>query len=376
MTWGILDKHAHKEAGSVRTSDIHILLCDFAKLPWIPTAVVAAYNMLGTMQRDSHRPVRLRETKIEARPGTPLLRPMAALATRELPAPTSDQAYCDVSALECGFIEIPLLWVIDTAEEGDKSVLPVLAFLIRHSTNGDVLLFDLGVRKDMENLPTMYHGRINGMGFLTTVPEDAVDALAKGGLAPTDVTTVCYSHLHYDHIGDSRPYTNATFVVGAAARPLVEHGWPEDPKSLFPQDLLPEGRTRFLDNPGMWPPLGPFPHALDVYGDGSLYIVDAPGHMLGHINLLARTSADGGWIFLAGDSAHDRRLLTGEAGIPNHGLLGCAHGDKVATAEHIVRMRALEVEYPRVRVLLAHDVPWYDANKGGLAFWPGTIPSL
>lgn len=198
------------------------------------------------------------------------------LATRELPAPASDQAYCNVSALECGFIQIPLVWVIDTAQEGDTSVLPVLAFLIRHSTNGDVLLFDLGVRKDLEALPTAYHGRINDMGFRTSVPEDAADALAKGGLAPADIATVCYSHLHYDHIGDSRPYTNATFVVGGAARPLVEHGWPEDPKSLFPQDLLPAGRTRFLDDPEAWPPLGPFPHALDFYGDGSLYIVDAP----------------------------------------------------------------------------------------------------
>ncbi|KAL1945740.1 hypothetical protein VTO73DRAFT_1742 [Trametes versicolor] len=301
---------------------------------------------------------------------------MTTLATRELPAPTPDQAFCKVSALECGFIQIPLVWVIDTAQEGETSVLPVLAFLIRHSTKNDTLVFDLGVRKDIEALPTAYHGRINGMGFRTTVPEDAADALAKGGLAPTDVTTVCYSHLHYDHIGDSHPYANAVFVVGAAARPLVEHGWPEDPKSLFPQDLLPEGRTRFLDDPAGWPPLGPFPHALDFYEDGSLYIVYAPGHMPGHINILARTSADGGWIFLAGDSAHDRRLLTGEAGIPSHGLLGCAHGDKVAAAEHIARMRALEVGYPRVRVLLAHDVPWYEVNKGGPAFWPGMISSL
>ena len=47
-----------------------------------------------------------------------------------------------------------------------------------------------------------------------------------------------------------------------------------------------------------------------------LYVVDAgDGHVAGHINVLARTSEDGGWIYLAGDSAHDRRLLTGPLNI-------------------------------------------------------------
>ncbi|KAI0666547.1 Metallo-hydrolase/oxidoreductase [Trametes maxima] len=295
----------------------------------------------------------------------------------DLPAHGPDQAYCDVSALEGGYIEIPLEWVIDTAKAGDKSTLPALAFVLKHSKTGELLVFDLGIRKDIENLPTGYLNRINSMGFRTTVPEDAADSLAKGGLAPEDVKLICYSHIHYDHIGDSRPYTNATFVVGAAARALVAHGWPEDPASLFAQDLLPPGRTRFVDPAGPdWAPLGPFPRAHDFFRDGSVYLVDAPGHMPGHINVLARTSPDGGWIYLAGDAAHDRRLLTGEAGIPHHPAFGCAHGNREEAAETIARIRALMETYPRVRVMLAHDIPWYEVNKGGPGFWPGVIDSL
>ncbi|KAI0633699.1 Metallo-hydrolase/oxidoreductase [Trametes polyzona] len=293
----------------------------------------------------------------------------------DLPSHSPDQAYMNVSALEAGHIRVPLDWIIDTAKEGETSQLPALSFLLRHSKNGDVLVFDLGIRKDWHNVPPAYLQRIEKMGFAVDVPEDVVDSLAKGALAPTAVTHVCYSHIHFDHIGDSRPYTNATFLVGAAAQPLAARGWPEDPDSLFAQDLLPAGRTRFLD-PAEWPPLGPFPHALDLYGDGSLYIIDAPGHMPGHINILARTSPDGGWIYLAGDSGHDRRLLTGEARIPFHEIFGCAHRDREAAAEHLARIRALMGTYPRVRVLLAHDVPWYEVNKGGPAFWPGVIDSL
>jgi hypothetical protein len=50
---------------------------------------------------------------------------------------------------------------------------------------------------------------------------------------------------------------------------------------------------------------------MDLFGYGSLYIVNAPGHLPGHLNLLCRTG-DRNFVYLAGDSCHDPRLLTGE----------------------------------------------------------------
>ena len=123
----------------------------------------------------------------------------------------------------------------------------------------------------------------------------------------------------------------------------------------------------------LYSPFGPFDRALDFFGDGSLYIVDAPGHLPGHVNVLARTSADGGWVYLAGDSAHDWRIITGEDRIATQPM--CIHADKEQAEAHIARIRELRAN-PRVRVLLAHDVPWYEENKGGDAYWPGEIKSL
>ncbi|KAI0633731.1 Metallo-hydrolase/oxidoreductase [Trametes polyzona] len=284
-----------------------------------------------------------------------------------LPVRLSDQAYCEVSALEAGFVRVPLGFLIDTAKEGEMSDLPVLAFLLTHSKSRDRFLFDLGIRKDIHNLPPKSRQSLDKLSFIVSVPDDIVDSLAKGGLAPTDVKYVCPSHIHFDHIGDPSLFPTAEFLVGADAQPLIAHGYPEDPASSYAQDLLPADRTQYL-NPAGWTPLGPFPHALDFYGDGSLYIVDAPGHMPGHLNVLARTSADGG--------AHDRRLLTGEAGIPVHPVYGCPHGHKEQTEETISRIRELERMDSRVRVLIAHDVPWYQANKDSSAFWPRKIESL
>ena len=298
----------------------------------------------------------------------------------DLPADKPGQAYCLVSALEAGFCELPLEYLIDTAKPGERANLPCLAFLLRHTKTNETFVFDLGIRKDHENFTPAYLERIRHMTFKLAVPSDAADALAKGGLAPHDITYVCYSHLHFDHVGDRTPYTRATFLVGADARPLVEAGYPHDAQSLFDVAVLPtDGRTRWLDPSDQgWQPLGPFPHALDFYGDGSLYVVDAgAGHMPGHLNVLARTSDDGGWIYLAGDAAHDHRLLTGAARIPEHDVFGCAHRDKAQAALHIARIRRLAETYPRVRVMLAHDVPWYElVRESGRGFWPDTIDSL
>ncbi|KAI0648973.1 beta-lactamase-like protein [Trametes meyenii] len=255
-----------------------------------------------------------------------------------LPLPTNDQAYLEVSALYAGTVDSPLAWVLEDAKDYERIQFPALAFLLRHAAKDDKFLFDLGIPPNWRDFPPAIMERFFEH-FNIVLEEDAVAALAKGGLQPTDITHICYSHVHLDHIGDSKPFTNATFFVGELAKPLVEDGFPTNPNSPVPEDLLPEGRTTFLD-PTNWPPIGPFPHTLDFYGDGSLYIVDAgPGHCPGHINLLARTSADGGWIYLAGDSAHHWSLITGEGRIAKTAHLGCAHIDVAAAEEHIARIR-------------------------------------
>ena len=296
-----------------------------------------------------------------------------------LPPPAPNQTFCRVSALENGQQgKVPLAWIVDGADENVKMDAPIISFLVQHPKNGYKVIFDLGLRKDWEtSLPPHFVERIRDtMGFEMQVPLDMIEALAKGGAKPSDVSHVCISHIHFDHFGDAALFPTSTFLVGEGARPLIEDGYPKNPESVVPSDVVPLERTTFL-NPEGWPALGPFPHALDFFGDGSMYVVDAGhGHIAGHLNLLVRTSADGGWIYLAGDTVHHWSLLTGEAKIGRSAKFGCAHHDLGAAEEHIARVKALTKENPRVRVILAHDIPWYEENKNGLAFWPGAITSL
>jgi len=293
-----------------------------------------------------------------------------------LPAPTSDQAFCNISALEGGsLIASDDLFIAD-AIPGQKSTLPALCFLIHHSKRPEKFLFDLGINKDLSKYPPEAQARIAQLFPLGDAPS-CLESLSKGGVSPDDVDFVCVSHVHWDHTGDTHAFKKSTFLVGGDCQPLLEDGYPKNPASRFASDLYPAERTRYLPT-SEWPPLGPFPHAYDFYDDGSLYIIDSPGHVAGHINVLARTSSDGAWIYLAADSAHHWRLLTGESqiktGMP-YGLHFCMHADKHKAEEHIAHIRELR-KLPRVQVILAHDGPWYSSNKGGDAFWPGKIQPL
>ncbi|KAF5315159.1 hypothetical protein D9619_007211 [Psilocybe cf. subviscida] len=298
------------------------------------------------------------------------------MTSESLPPPREDQPYFNVSVLEGGFIDNKDEMFITNAEPGKVTRNPVLSFLLTHSLSGKKVLFDLGVRKDWENYPPVVVKWINSI-YPVDVKQDVLESLSKGGMSPHDIDFVCLSHLHWDHTGDPHLFKHSTFIVGGKSEALLDKTYPNDPEALYPENLLPPGRTLLLDL-ASGDPIGPFPHALDFFNDGSLYLVDAPGHLPGHLNALLRTSADGGWMFIAGDSAHYWKLITLEAQIAvNHGGPGpsCAHHDKKATEEHILRINKLW-KTPRVRVMLSHDEPWYAKNKGGDAFLPGTLPSL
>ncbi|EJF55789.1 Metallo-hydrolase/oxidoreductase [Dichomitus squalens LYAD-421 SS1] len=293
-----------------------------------------------------------------------------------LPPPGINQAFCDVSALEAGYVTAPLACFLTDVGDDEFFTVPTLSFLVRHHANDDTVIFDLGLRKEWKKLPPgLVSYFTEQLHFQLNIKQDVVDSLAQGGTKPSDIKRVFISHLHFDHFGDAALFPTSQFFVGEGGRALVADGYPKNPSSFLPIDLLnalPKERTRFLDVASA-PALGPFPHALDFYGDGSLYIVDAPGHLPGHINVLARTSADGGWIYLAADSVHDWRIMTGEGKISTEPF--CIHANKAQAEVTIERIREVN-KIPRVRVLLAHDRPWYDLNKGGDAYWPGEIKSL
>ncbi|KAI0662115.1 Metallo-hydrolase/oxidoreductase [Cubamyces menziesii] len=298
---------------------------------------------------------------------------MTSPSTPTLPDPGPDQAYMEVSALEAGQLELRMRLFVAGSSPTESKLAPSLAFHLRHSASGQQLLFDLGIRRDLDSHPPAVR-QLNA-GRAVIVSQTVEESLRKGGVEPTDVKTIIISHLHFDHVGQCSSFPNATFILGHEAKDFLAHAYPSDPDSLCLQSAVPSARTRFL-NSEFTQTIGPFPRACDYFGDGSMYIIDAPGHLPGHLNVLARTNATGSWLYLAGDTAHDTRILTGErevaVALQPDGHFRCIHLDKEKAEEHIRLARTL-LDVPKVLVLLAHDYGWYEENKGGEGFLPGCI---
>ncbi len=163
--------------------------------------------------------------------------------------------------------------------------------------------------------------------------------------------------------------------------------------SFFEADLLPPDRTIELSNPyeeveegtkpkedlnqaktgpdffQEWKPYGNLPRVLDIFHDGSVYIVDAPGHLPGHINILAKTGPMTS-MYLAGDACHDRRIMRKERQIgewhDEHGHICCIHADKKLAEQTIERIQ--ELESKGIEVVFAHDFEWEEDPKNQSRF--------
>jgi glyoxylase-like metal-dependent hydrolase (beta-lactamase superfamily II) len=202
--------------------------------------------------------------------------------------------------------------------------------------------------------------------------------------------------VHWDHIGEPRDFPGSTFVVGSGAWALLQGSSSSlrGGHSFFEADLIPKSRTIELIDPistreqniqrepkddtrkpdfyQPWTAHLNFPHTIDVFQDGSLYIVDAPGHLPGHINLLANTG-NNKLVYLAGDACHDRRIMRQEKEIGTwsdaEGHTCCIHANREVAEQTIDRIRKLEEK--GIEIIFAHDVEWERDPKNKSCFLGG-----
>jgi glyoxylase-like metal-dependent hydrolase (beta-lactamase superfamily II) len=120
---------------------------------------------------------------------------------------------------------------------------------------------------------------------------------------------------------------------------------------LLPDDF--EQRMALL--PGMaGPPIGPFPASLDLFGDGSVRLVDLPGHAEGQVGAFVR-GADGVEWFLAADACWSRTTIFSDERRPPHLWLHRAIAvDRALQELTYARLRDLRRSHPRVEIIPSH----------------------
>lgn len=215
----------------------------------------------------------------------------AALAACTPPAQEAAPSI-ELYAMDCGRAAFSDIGVFadDHSFDGQSRELIVPCYLIRHPS-GD-LIWDTGLPEAIADMPD----GLSPPGFPARfmVPTKLTAQLAQLDLTPADIEYVSFSHMHSDHTGNGNLFAAATWIVDADERARMfdaEHR--ADPADFNNYNQLENAQTRLIEGDGDY----------DVFGDGSLTIIQTPGHTPGHTVLLVRLP-NAGPVLLTGDMWH------------------------------------------------------------------------
>ena len=125
--------------------------------------------------------------------------------------------------------------------------------------------------------------------------------LAEVGYRPEDVTYLAFSHYHFDHTANANMFKTSTWIVQEAERNamLAAIGGTKLPGGSQPTpdhyNELKTSKAIVLANMDQY----------DVFGDGSVVVMPAPGHTAGQ-QVLVLNLPKTGKVMLAGDLYHFR----------------------------------------------------------------------
>jgi N-acyl homoserine lactone hydrolase len=175
-----------------------------------------------------------------------------------------------------------------------RTQLSVAAYLVVHPKG--TLMWDTGAIADDSwtagSRPVKRHLVLsNGQDRDVTIRTPLARQLTAAGYAPRDITFLSFSHYHWDHVANGNLFAGSTWLVRQADRDrMFPASTPIPPyPSVF--GYLQNSKTTVIAG------------EHDVFGDGTVMILPAPGHTPGH-QVLSVKLAKTGVVVLSGDLYH------------------------------------------------------------------------
>lgn len=176
--------------------------------------------------------------------------------------------------------------------------VPVSAYLIEHPKG--LILVDTGWHEDMRVNVRKHLGFLASTIFSGILPpgQSIREQLQYLGYTDKDLDLVVLTHLHSDHVSGLKHVAGAKRIIVSSLE------WQSAQKDSTYIPSMWEGvNMEKFDMKDI--PHGPYKKGMDLYGDGSIYLVFTPGHSVGMISLLVKT--DNGWVLLGSDVGYARK---------------------------------------------------------------------
>ena len=240
-------------------------------------------------------------------------------------APVSAQPAAEVALtrLDCGTPQAPTevnLRFSDTYSYGGLKIQFVYScYLIKHG--GNYLLWDTGHSMTAPNVAPKV---------------SVVDQLAQLGVKPEQIQYVGISHYHADHTGQVASFPQSMLLIGKGDWDAITSSKPAAGVNAPPFAHWVSGGGK----------VEPLLADKDVFGDGTVLILNTPGHTPGHRGLLVKLKEKGN-VLITGDLAHFRENYDGN-GVP---WFNASRADSLASID---RFKKLAANF-KATVIIQHD---------------------
>jgi glyoxylase-like metal-dependent hydrolase (beta-lactamase superfamily II) len=259
--------------------------------------------------------------------------------------------------LEAGHCTHPEFTVIEGGSR--KHVrFPATVAVIEHSSLG-VFLFDTGYsprfHEQTRKLPEKLYALTTPV--FVRPEETALHQLKAKGIRERDISHVILSHFHADHVAGVADFSHSTYVYqgigydavsGLSSLGRTRAGFLA---GLLPDDFNLRSRKLGADSLKTGVGIAPFGSGWDITGDGSIVLVDLPGHTKGHSGLLVQ-APEGVTYFLVADACWTSRAYR-EMRMP-HPITALIMDSRSRYRQTLEELQTLSARRPDVRIVPCH----------------------